>query len=281
MKKTQIAFLCIIVSFVCSISVFAVYSDIYALYESWEQNGYPDYVAGVYSTDGSYDNLTVQLVGDTDGTLEDQLRSQLERDDSLTVEPGSYSYNRLLEIQDEIVQEYMLQGDGTIVGCGVGWGSDGGFGPSGKESRVVVTVRPENLDTLKEEFQSSYGAAVVVEPGEAVDTDTAAPSETITTDTALMPGEFTVGNDSSAQPGSSAITDAPPAQFGETSAADTPAVEKDGAGGAPSPAAGAEDQSVTPVPMPAAHPPYGAILIGLLLLCLLAGGVFVIIRRKK
>ncbi len=232
MKKTQIAFLCIIVSFVCSISVFAVYSDIYALYESWEQNGYPDYVAGVYSTDGSYDNLTVQLVGDTDGTLEDQLRSQLERDDSLTVESGSYSYNRLLEIQDEIVQEYMLQGDGTIVGCGVGWGSDGGFGPSGKESRVVVTVRPENLDTLKEEFQSSYGAAVVVEPGEAVDTDTAA-------------------------------------------------VEKDGASGAPSSAAGAEDQSVTPVPMPTAHPPYGAILIGLLLLCLLAGGVFVIIRRKK
>ena len=171
MKKLFGALLALAMALSCTTPVFATYQSIYDLYAAWEQDGYPDYVAGVYSTDGSAEHLTVQLVGDTDGALEAQLRGQLLDDSALTVEPGTFSHNELLQINQEIVETYMIQQPGSVVSCGVGWNADGGFGSSGKESRVVVTVLADDADAFAQLMKDAYGDAVVVEQGTAAHHD--------------------------------------------------------------------------------------------------------------
>ena len=40
------------------------------LFQYWELNGYPEYVCGVWSTDGSEQNLTVGILENTEGQKE-------------------------------------------------------------------------------------------------------------------------------------------------------------------------------------------------------------------
>ena len=143
----------------------APYADISALFQYWEEFGYPDDVAGVYSTDGSAYNLTVQLVGDEDGSREAEIRAMLNDDSEVTFESSTYSQERLQSINQEITEFYMYEGSG-IYGSGIGWGLDGGFGESGSEFRVVVTVDETRLEEYRSIFSGIYGDAVVLEAGE-------------------------------------------------------------------------------------------------------------------
>lgn len=143
----------------------APYADISALFQYWEEFGYPEDVAGVYSTDGSAYNLTVQLVGDEDGSREAEIRAMLNNDSEVTFEAGTYTQARLQQIHQEITDGYMFEGSG-VYACGIGWGLDGGFGESGKESRVVVTVDEARLEEYTAALSGVYGDAVVVEAGE-------------------------------------------------------------------------------------------------------------------
>ena len=143
----------------------APYADVVALFEAWEQFGYPEDVGGVYSTDGSAERLTILLIGDTDGSREAEIRSMLEDDSTVTFEAGTYSEVRLQEINAEIADTYMTA-DSGIYSCGIGWGMDGGFGESGSELRVVVTVDEAGLEEYRTLFSDLYGEAVVVEEGE-------------------------------------------------------------------------------------------------------------------
>ncbi len=142
----------------------APYADISALFQHWEQFGYPEDVAGVYSTDGSAEHLTVQLIGDEDGSREAEIRAMLDDDSKVSFEAGSYSHQHLLQVHQEITDGYMLEGSG-IYACGIGWGIDGGFGESGKESRVVVTVDEARLEEYTAALSDLYGDAVVLEAG--------------------------------------------------------------------------------------------------------------------
>lgn len=156
--------LCLCLSLVTGVMA-APYADISALFQFWEEFGYPEDVAGVYSTDGSAENLTVMLVGDNDGSREAEIRAMLNDDSGATFEAGSYSQERLQSINDEITEFYMYEGSG-IHGCGIGWGMDGGFGASGSEFRVIVTVEEERVEEYLSMFSRIYGDAVVVEAGE-------------------------------------------------------------------------------------------------------------------
>ena len=156
--------LCLCLSLVTGVMA-APYADISALFQYWEEFGYPEYVAGVYSTDGSAENLTVMLVGDNDGSREAEIRAMLNDDSGATFEAGSYSQERLQSINEEITEFYMYEGSG-IHSCGIGWGMDGGFGASGSEFRVIVTVEEERVEEYLSIFSRIYGDAVVVEAGE-------------------------------------------------------------------------------------------------------------------
>ena len=154
----------------CTAAFAATYSDVVALFEDWEQNGYPADVAGVYSTDGSADHLTIQLIGDTDGSREREIRAMLADDSGVAFEAGTYSEQMLQEINEEIVAAYLNGTDSGVYGCGIGWSNEGGFGESGKESRVVVQVDRACYDELSQLFREKYGDAVYVEISEPAET---------------------------------------------------------------------------------------------------------------
>lgn len=246
MKKLFGGLLALTMMLSCATMASASYQSVYDLYAAWEQDGYPDYVAGVYSTDGSAEHLTVQLVGDTDGALEAQLRGQLLDDSALTVEPGTFSHNELLQINQEIVETYMIQQPGSVVSCGVGWSADGGFGLSGKESRVVVSVLADDVEAFTQLMKDAYGDAVIVEEG------TAAHGDVLTADSS---GSSPSSKDGSAEP-SPAPLDAEP---DETSA------PNDGSAGI------------------SAASWSGGTAVSILVLCVLVGGsvIYAIVSRKK
>ncbi len=142
----------------------AQYGGAQDLFVEWETNGYPDYVAGVYSVDGGAE-LEILLVEGQEDKAEEL---QALVDQELTLEYGAiYSHNELMRINDEIVQAYMMNGDGKVVGCGVGWtvidGEVSGFGESGRESRVTVSVLDDAAQEIADLFYEKYGDAVVVE----------------------------------------------------------------------------------------------------------------------
>ncbi|KPU42460.1 hypothetical protein OXPF_42450 [Oxobacter pfennigii] len=145
------------------------YSNIVELFEYWEQKGYPDYVGGVVSTDGSMNNLTVLLVND-DGTKEEQIRALLADHSGVSFGTAAYSHNAMKAVSEEITANYMGSGN-KVYSVGIGWTSaDGkvtGFGESRKESRVVVSVDESVLTEYKNKFYKLYGDMVVVEAGGA------------------------------------------------------------------------------------------------------------------
>ncbi len=169
MKKlfTTVFTAIMVFSLVCvAIAADSEYAHIYELFEYWEENGTPEWVSSVSSTDGTSDRLTVTIVQGYE-EKEAQLRSMLQDQSTLTVVTGgAYSEAAMKSVQEEIVANYMGE-SGKVAGCGVGWttinGKATGFGESGTESRVVVGVLEEYYDELRAELTEKYGDMVYVE----------------------------------------------------------------------------------------------------------------------
>ena len=179
MKKLICIALTLILLLCLSSAVFAEgaekFSDMFALLEYWGENGYPDDVGSIYSTDGTYGNFTVQLVTDDLEARAAEIRAMLEDSSTVTFEKGTFTDKQLHEISQEIRDEYMVEGSG-ITNVAAGWGSGGGFGPSGQEMRVVVTAEEDKLIELAQTLGQRYGDAVIVQPV-AQQTETAEESE--------------------------------------------------------------------------------------------------------
>ncbi|HSR03006.1 MAG TPA: hypothetical protein VLM88_00235 [Proteiniclasticum sp.] len=147
------------------------FQNVQALFQHWEENGYPDYVSSVYSTDGS-EKLTILLL---DREKEDVVRNMLIDESGVSFGTGSISQETLLKVHEEILNEYILK-DPMVYAAGIGWTSiDGeltGFGESKRESRVIVYVDKNYMDEYKNEFRERYGDVVYVDegsPAEAVE----------------------------------------------------------------------------------------------------------------
>lgn len=196
MKKLICIALTLILLLSLSSAVFAEgaekYADMFALLEHWEDVGFPDDVGSVYSTDGTYGNFTVQLVTDDLEARAAEIRAMLEDSSTVTFEKGTFTDKQLHEISQEIRDEYMVEGSG-ITNVAAGWGSGGGFGPSGQEMRVVVTAEEDKLIELAQTLGQRYGDAVIVQPvaQQTEDETTAAESEPAASDveTASSDGE--------------------------------------------------------------------------------------------
>lgn len=167
MKKLTCVLLTLCLVFGLSMSAMAeTYANITELMSYWEQEGYPDDVAGLYSTDGSAENLTILLVGDADHSRENEIRAMLEDDSTVSFGIGLYTQSQLQTIKAEIVEGFLSDEASGVYGCGVGWGNEGGFGTSGMELRVVVDVDEARVDEYTELFYQQYADAVVVEASE-------------------------------------------------------------------------------------------------------------------
>lgn len=76
------------------------YKDMNELFQYWEENNaYPDYVCGIWSTNGSLSHLTVSL---NDINAQKEILELIEIDSSVAFAYGKYSKNYLLSIIDEM-----------------------------------------------------------------------------------------------------------------------------------------------------------------------------------
>lgn len=168
MKKLIILSLALLLILFTPFTSYAIDSieteDISGLLYEWESNGYPDYVGHIV-----YDeNINKYEIGLVDGNQAniDEIESQLSSTEHVVFGTAKYSYNELLRVQEEIVEDDDSQ---EIYGIGLGWTTiDGeleGFGESGNEIRVVLSTNENNYDGFVEKYQSQYGDMVHVEIG--------------------------------------------------------------------------------------------------------------------
>jgi len=72
----------------------------------WRQNPYPEYVCGVWSTDGGLNNLTIAVTKDEAGEAgKAEILELIENDESVTFTYQSYSYAELLAARLEIERQ--------------------------------------------------------------------------------------------------------------------------------------------------------------------------------
>ena len=134
------------------------YATMGDLYQAWGgYAGYPDYVCGVWSTDGGMINMTVAVTDDKAGEQgKEEILSLLANPETVTFTTHKYSYRELLIVNDEIVAQ-MMAGGSPIVACGI----------YEMENKVHVSVleTAENAETIARELSAKYGDKLMVELG--------------------------------------------------------------------------------------------------------------------
>ena len=85
------------------------YATMGELYQAWGgYEGYPDYICGVWSTDGGMSNMTVAVTKDKAGERgKEEILSLLENPNSVTFTYQSYSYQELQEVNEAVVVLYI------------------------------------------------------------------------------------------------------------------------------------------------------------------------------
>ena len=137
------------------------YATMGELYQAWGgYAGYPDYICGVWSTDGGMSNMTVAVTKDKAGERgKEEILSLLENPNSVTFTYQSYSYQELQEVNEAVV-ERMMAGDQSIVACGI----------YEMENKVHISVleTAENAEETAQKLVKTYGDKVMVELGSMV-----------------------------------------------------------------------------------------------------------------
>ena len=92
---------------ICSVSFPVSAADEYAnandLYQAWVDH-MPDYISGVWSIDGSQDNLTFGIVESADAeAVKAEILSLVKDDSGISFASQKYSHNELMKINDELL----------------------------------------------------------------------------------------------------------------------------------------------------------------------------------
>lgn len=141
---------------------YATMGDLYQAWGGWE--GYPDYICGVWSTDGGMTNMTVAVTDDEAGEQgRKEILSLLQDPGTVTFTCQTYSYGELLEVNEAIVAR-MMAGSSPIIACGV----------YEMENKVGVAVleTAEGAGAVARELAETYGDKVFVELGDRIFTET-------------------------------------------------------------------------------------------------------------
>ena len=172
MKKLFVLVLSVLLVCTCAAAVSAAeakYSTAGDLYQSWGEN-IPDYICGMWSTDGSFDKLTFGIQNNAAGNAgKQEMLDLVENDATLTFVYQVFSRNYLLQIQEEIYEYF--QKDLGLVSTGL------------DEINNCITLgileeRKDDKDTqnMIKEITRKYGDAVRVEyTGEIYPMTTKAP----------------------------------------------------------------------------------------------------------
>ena len=133
-----------------------VYENAGQLYEAWmRQGGVPDYITGVWSTDGGYINLTFGVVqGEAGEKGMQEILALVKNDATVTIVYQTYSRNYLYQIQKEIEEAYFEKALGLVTA-----------GVSEMENKLRLEVHTDyadNADTqaMIRNVTAQYGDAV-------------------------------------------------------------------------------------------------------------------------
>lgn len=158
MKKLLIMLFSVLFVFSCAVVVSAEeaqFSNAGELYEAWAEN-LPDYICGVWSTDGGTTNLTFGIQNTAAGNAGKQkMLDLIENDSSIAFVYQEYSRNYLLQIQREI-DEYMKLDLGLV--------STGLYDTRNCIELGILEDRKNDADTqtMIKEITDKYGNAVSV-----------------------------------------------------------------------------------------------------------------------
>jgi len=138
----------------------------------WEKEGYPDDIGGIYF-DSEFNTYGILVVNPSPQRISELLELL---DNDVIITPCIYSYNELMQVQNEITEMMVANPEGGIFSSGIGWGNVNnagrGFGESGKEFRVSISVDASVFDHYNTGFTNRYGDRVIVSigsPGIALD----------------------------------------------------------------------------------------------------------------
>lgn len=140
----------------------AEYKNVYELFQYWENDAYPDYVCGIWSTNGGVAYLTVAV---NTKDAKDEILSLIEDDSSVSFTYQKYSKNYLLSIIDEMNTKF----------CEYEFAKETGFLAmclNEYENRVEITIDDEKIENsatveLVTELENRFGEAVYIEYSDA------------------------------------------------------------------------------------------------------------------
>lgn len=124
-----------------------------------KQSPYPDYVCGVWSTDGSMENLTIAVTDDAAGEAgKAEILALIEDDSTVTFTTAAYSHAELFAIQWELA-ERMGEETGMF-----------GIGVYEMENQVHVDIDMDHpgAQTFMEECFALYGDRICFVDGDGV-----------------------------------------------------------------------------------------------------------------
>lgn len=121
MKRIMLLAMCFLVICTCAVTVSAegggIYENAGQLHAAWvSQCGVPDYISGIWSTDGGTENLTFGVVkGEAGEQGRQEILALVQDDSTVTIVYQTYSRNYLYGIQEEIVDAYFDMGLGLVT----------------------------------------------------------------------------------------------------------------------------------------------------------------------
>lgn len=148
------------------VSASGEYRDADDLFKAWHDN-MPDYISGVWSTDGSQKNLTFGIKESADvDAVQTEILSLVQNDSTVSFAVQKYSRNELMDIQEDIIQNYMSVERGNkyyIISTAV----------YEMENVVEIGILEEKKDdpfivSFVEEINGAYGDAIRITYGDKI-----------------------------------------------------------------------------------------------------------------
>lgn len=149
------AFLLCFTTYACSFANGAKYETMFDLYQTW-QNNYPDYVCGVWSNDGTDNDLTVAIIEGEEGEKgKAEILSLIRNHRTVTFTTMKYSRNYLISIQESLY-EYFNKEIGLIA-----------IGVYDTQNNVVLEMDDDYISKTETKLfvkyvEETYGDAVKV-----------------------------------------------------------------------------------------------------------------------
>ena len=154
----------LLLSFTLPCCAHVKYDTAYDLFQVWSgPQAFPDYVSGVWCTDGNTSNLTIAVLKNDEGEKgKEEILELIEDDSSVTFTYGQYSRNYLTYVQKEVDKHFKNHEEHGLIGTAL----------LEKEGKIGLHILKEYKDNKKTgelltDLTSQYGDIFTLTYGDA------------------------------------------------------------------------------------------------------------------